>query len=244
MRRTRVSGVRVACLALAAAVASTWLSAHAEGEGIAAQGREKSRMCEGCHGVTDYRNAFPDVYRVPKLGEATVGIPSSRRCRTTSRERADTRPMRSIAAALTIRIWLISRRTTPRRPAVSDYASAGLERASDHEQADGCGWADLGIGPCAACACRRTSRRQSRRPSRSAPHATAPREPNRSLLTRPSWPAVQRLSGARAAGLQSGARQNALMNGLAKPLSKREIKELAQYFSRRPVSRVDTRLRR
>jgi len=26
-------------------------------------------MCEGCHGMTDYRNAFPDVYRVPKLGE-------------------------------------------------------------------------------------------------------------------------------------------------------------------------------
>ena len=32
---------------------------------------------------------------------------------------------------------------------------------------------------------------------------------------------------------QSGARQNALMNGLAKPLSKQEIKELAQYFSQR-----------
>ena len=33
---------------------------------------------------------------------------------------------------------------------------------------------------------------------------------------------------------QSGARQNAVMNGLAKPLSKREIKELALYFSQRP----------
>jgi len=32
---------------------------------------------------------------------------------------------------------------------------------------------------------------------------------------------------------QSGTRQNALMNGLAKPLSKQEIKELAQYFSQR-----------
>ena len=37
---------------------------------------------------------------------------------------------------------------------------------------------------------------------------------------------------------QSGARQNALMNGLAKPLSKREIEELAQYFSRRPGLRT------
>ena len=33
---------------------------------------------------------------------------------------------------------------------------------------------------------------------------------------------------------QSGARQNALMTSLAKPLSKQEIKELAQYFSQRP----------
>lgn len=32
---------------------------------------------------------------------------------------------------------------------------------------------------------------------------------------------------------QSGARQNAVMNSLAKPLSKQEIKELAQYFSQR-----------
>jgi cytochrome c553 len=37
---------------------------------------------------------------------------------------------------------------------------------------------------------------------------------------------------------QNGARQNALMNGLAKPLSKREIKELAQYFSQRPGLRT------
>ena len=37
---------------------------------------------------------------------------------------------------------------------------------------------------------------------------------------------------------QSGARQNPLMNGLAKPLSKREIKELAQYFSQRPGLRT------
>ena len=37
---------------------------------------------------------------------------------------------------------------------------------------------------------------------------------------------------------QSGARQNPVMNGLAKPLSKQEIKELAQYFSQRPGLRT------
>jgi cytochrome c553 len=25
-------------------------------------------MCEGCHGIRDYRTAFPEVYPVPKLG--------------------------------------------------------------------------------------------------------------------------------------------------------------------------------
>jgi cytochrome c553 len=28
----------------------------------------KKQMCEGCHGIPDYRTAFPDVYTVPKLG--------------------------------------------------------------------------------------------------------------------------------------------------------------------------------
>ena len=100
MRRTRVSGVRVACLAFAAAVASTWLSAHAEGDGIAAQGREKSRMCEGCHGIKDYRSAFPDVYRVPKLGEQqSAYIVKALQDYKSGARRHST--MRSIAAALT-----------------------------------------------------------------------------------------------------------------------------------------------
>ena len=29
---------------------------------------QKKQMCEGCHGIPDYRTAFPDVYNVPKLG--------------------------------------------------------------------------------------------------------------------------------------------------------------------------------
>jgi len=100
MRRTRVSGVRVACLAFAAAVTSTWLSAHAEGDGTAAQGREKARMCEGCHGMTDYRNAFPDVYRVPKLGEqqAAYIVKALQDYKAGTRRHAT---MRSIAAPLT-----------------------------------------------------------------------------------------------------------------------------------------------
>ena len=36
--------------------------------GDAAKGKEKTRMCEGCHGIEGWRTAFPEVYRVPKLG--------------------------------------------------------------------------------------------------------------------------------------------------------------------------------
>jgi len=27
-----------------------------------------TRMCEGCHGIEGWRTAFPEVYRVPRLG--------------------------------------------------------------------------------------------------------------------------------------------------------------------------------
>ena len=44
------------------------VSALAWADGQPAQGRAKSAMCEGCHGIVGYRTAFPDVYPVPKLG--------------------------------------------------------------------------------------------------------------------------------------------------------------------------------
>jgi cytochrome c553 len=51
-----------ALLALAAAA----LPAHAAGD--AAAGKNKVFQCQGCHGITDWKTAFPEVYRVPKLG--------------------------------------------------------------------------------------------------------------------------------------------------------------------------------
>jgi cytochrome c553 len=36
--------------------------------GDAAAGARKNSMCIGCHGIPDYHTAFPEVYRVPKLG--------------------------------------------------------------------------------------------------------------------------------------------------------------------------------
>ena len=40
--------------------------AHADGD--PAQGKMKNSMCAGCHGIADWRTAYPEVYSVPKLG--------------------------------------------------------------------------------------------------------------------------------------------------------------------------------
>ena len=44
------------------------LSASAWAEGDPARGRARAQMCEGCHGIADYRTAYPQVYAVPKIG--------------------------------------------------------------------------------------------------------------------------------------------------------------------------------
>jgi len=32
------------------------------------RGWARAQMCAGCHGIADYRTAYPEVYSVPKLG--------------------------------------------------------------------------------------------------------------------------------------------------------------------------------
>jgi cytochrome c553 len=36
--------------------------------GDAVVGSQKTQMCVGCHGIIGWRTAFPEVYKVPKLG--------------------------------------------------------------------------------------------------------------------------------------------------------------------------------
>ena len=45
------------------------LSAPAWAAGDSVRGRARAQMCEGCHGIADYRNAYPQVYPVPKIGQ-------------------------------------------------------------------------------------------------------------------------------------------------------------------------------
>lgn len=49
-----------ACAALAGA-------AQGQVAGNAAAGHEKARMCIGCHGISGWRTAYPEVYRVPMI---------------------------------------------------------------------------------------------------------------------------------------------------------------------------------
>ena len=58
--------VVTAALAVLAGFAVSAQAADIVGNPKAGQG--KVAMCIGCHGISDYRTAFPEVYRVPILG--------------------------------------------------------------------------------------------------------------------------------------------------------------------------------
>jgi cytochrome c553 len=51
----------VSCLALAAAAAPAFA------KGDPAKGKTLAYTCTGCHGIVEYKNAYPS-YRVPKIG--------------------------------------------------------------------------------------------------------------------------------------------------------------------------------
>jgi len=42
--------------------------AFAADAGDPAEGKRKTSMCVGCHGIGGYKTVFPEVYSVPKLG--------------------------------------------------------------------------------------------------------------------------------------------------------------------------------
>lgn len=57
------------CLSLSAALLPALACAQAAAPvGNAAAGSQKIEMCVGCHGIEGWRTAYPEVYKVPKLG--------------------------------------------------------------------------------------------------------------------------------------------------------------------------------
>jgi cytochrome c553 len=89
---------RHARLAMIAA-AALLLAAPAFADGDAAHGRARSQMCEGCHGIADYRTAYPEVYPVPRIGgqQAAYIVKALQDYKTGARKHAT---MRGIAATL------------------------------------------------------------------------------------------------------------------------------------------------
>ena len=55
-------------LIIGAVAVSAVLSTSAWSESKGQDVGNKKAMCEGCHGIPDYRMAYPEVYEVPKLG--------------------------------------------------------------------------------------------------------------------------------------------------------------------------------
>jgi cytochrome c553 len=64
IRSFAIAGLSVVLSILAAPL-------HAEGD--AAAGKNKTAMCAGCHGIPGFRTAYPETYRVPKLGGQNAG---------------------------------------------------------------------------------------------------------------------------------------------------------------------------
>ena len=51
---------------LAIALAASAVAAQAADNKVTVQNR--IAQCQGCHGIPDWKTAFPELYRVPKLG--------------------------------------------------------------------------------------------------------------------------------------------------------------------------------
>ena len=84
---------------LAAALLAAAGSAHAADNNKVTI-ENKIAQCQGCHGIPDWKTAFPEVYRVPKLGGQKADYIVSALKAYKSGER-DFATMRAIAAPLT-----------------------------------------------------------------------------------------------------------------------------------------------
>ena len=65
----QVYGARLlAVAAFAVALAAPAYAQQQAPAGNAEAAKSKNSMCIGCHGIENYRTAYPEVYSVPKLG--------------------------------------------------------------------------------------------------------------------------------------------------------------------------------
>jgi len=86
-------------LGAALAVLATTVQAQGEVKGDLQRAKEKISMCSGCHGIPDYRTAYPDVYYVPMIAGQNPGyiVKALEAYKTGERNHPS---MRAIAASL------------------------------------------------------------------------------------------------------------------------------------------------
>ncbi|MEP6941883.1 MAG: cytochrome c [Betaproteobacteria bacterium] len=60
--------LRILLVSLVLVVPAAASAQAAPPAGNAADGAKKNQMCTGCHGIVGWRTAYPEVYKVPKIG--------------------------------------------------------------------------------------------------------------------------------------------------------------------------------
>ncbi len=195
-------------LAVAAATSGFVCAQTAAPAGDAVAGAKKNQMCTGCHGIVGWRTAYPEVYKVPKIGGqhapyivkalhgVAVGSGHGRPCGLLLGWRRDDgpqmmTPMKALAVVL-----------------LAMFA-AGIAEAADVPAG-----AAKAKEVCQAC------------------HGMDGNSPS------PDYPKIggqypDYMSKA-LRDYQSGARKNAIMAGFAGALSKQDIENLAAYYSSQP----------
>jgi cytochrome c553 len=90
---------RPAFFALALALPGLASAQSSAPAGDAAAGAQKTQMCSGCHGIEGWRTAYPEVYKVPKIGgrHARYLVKALQEYRSGKRSHPS---MRAIAASL------------------------------------------------------------------------------------------------------------------------------------------------
>jgi cytochrome c553 len=161
-------------------------------------------MCQGCHGISHYRTAYPEVYSVPKLGgqQAAYILKALQDYKQGLRSHAT---MRSIAAL----------QSDERAAAIAAYYADKGTGAGRHANA----LADdlQTASPKSAAACEACH----------GPGGNKPASPDTPRLAgQEDDYLVQALTQYRR-----GSRQNPIMSAMAKSLTDTQIRDLAKYFS-------------
>ena len=200
-------------IALLALLGTMGLSLSASAQDAKA-GEKKAAMCIGCHGIPDYKASFPEVYRVPKIaGQNAKYIVSALNQYKKGDRKHPT--MRGIAASLSDQDMadLAAFYSTE---APSEPAPAALAAAVPADVAE-----LLKKGACASC--------------------------HGANFTTPIDPSYPKLAGQHGDYLYIALREyqtdknalvgrnNAIMMGMARPLTPAEAKVLAAYFASLPT---------